>query len=531
MSYIEAEMQLEKLRKLRVAKIRRQNSKDRYKPSKSDMCIVQHIHLLFKRACSRWRGDVDLVLQHVQFARSARSFKQVSRIYAEALQVHPRNTSLWIEAASNEYFEMNSIQTARVLFQRALRINKTKGDLWLQYATLEWHYATKLRGRRSIVASDLANHEEEVDEYNIKGILDGNIPRFIYKNAIKAIPNDVQFRVQFLDLCSQFPGTDVAANEIIKSMDLDMSDVADAWIARAAFALSNGSTGETSVIHPPLNASQSRVIEVIDQGATKCSDKLDYCIKSANLLQQMIERCEEEKQKEAMRTRIDKILFDCSDDDDTKFCEKKVAYLMYSSQYEKAMEILSTVCNDSTKESSLWIQKAQCASSLGEDPVEILRHASNIVEQNSQSHLSVLLAILDAILSSQDTTLNFKRSKKAFHKVLLLLASSEDFQDQLNNICCDFLRFHIVASKGDIESIRRIYSFILKQVKGFSVKPGVVDCTDFFNMCLNIEKIIKQSKSSSSDGVSEYQSQLKKIRECALIFYKGDQKYMTTFFP
>ena len=111
--YIEAEKNLEKLRKLRKKMVlARQEAKEREnqennkgegneedgddndkndkKKSKStmgDASIVQNLHLLFIRAKRKWQEDLTWHLQHAEFAKQSKSFQMLSRIYAEALQV------------------------------------------------------------------------------------------------------------------------------------------------------------------------------------------------------------------------------------------------------------------------------------------------------------------------------------------------------------------------------------------------------------------------------------------------------------
>jgi U3 small nucleolar RNA-associated protein 6 len=177
--YIDAEMILEKLRSLRTAKKKRDhrksqrekgiidednhidgengendndNDKDKQKDHIGDIHIVQHIHLLFVRVIRKFRGDISLHLRHATFCKDVKSYTRLGRVYAEALQIFPRESGLWIEAASNEFFGQNrSVKGARVLLQRSLRINERNQELWLQYFTLELHYAQTLKGRQRIL--------------------------------------------------------------------------------------------------------------------------------------------------------------------------------------------------------------------------------------------------------------------------------------------------------------------------------------------------------------------------------------------
>mmetsp|Transcript_26736 Transcript_26736/g.40608 ORF Transcript_26736/g.40608 Transcript_26736/m.40608 type:complete len:624 (-) Transcript_26736:26-1897(-) len=250
--YIEDEMTLEKLRKLRTKRInqRQERKKGEKVPERKrngglpvgDVHIIQLIHLLFVRVIRKFRSDVSLHLQHAAFAKESKSYNKLNTIYTEALQVHPRNIGLWIEAASYEFFGYTnpdtgevygggSIQGARVLMQRGLRINATSQDLWVQYFCLELHYIQKLRGRREIL--QLSSQEETEEPF----FADAPIPTIVYKNAINSIPSDVAFRMKFLDLCSSFPQTDKIEKCITTSIEADFSDQPEAWIARAMYVV------------------------------------------------------------------------------------------------------------------------------------------------------------------------------------------------------------------------------------------------------------------------------------------------------
>ena len=63
------------------------------------------------------------------------------------------------------------------------------------------------------------------------------VPRLVYKNAIKSIPHDVQFRLKFMDLCQMFPQTELLETDIMSSIEKDFHDTPKAWIARAMYKL------------------------------------------------------------------------------------------------------------------------------------------------------------------------------------------------------------------------------------------------------------------------------------------------------
>ena len=252
--YIQAEMDLEKLRKLRVKRLRReqrQGEEDGGGKRIGDKHILQHTHSLWGRTLRKYGSDVSLYLQYAEFCKTSKSSRRLSRLYAEALQMHPKVTGLWIEAASHEYFEAGSVQNARILLQRALRVNHTAQDLWLQSFGLELHFCQKMQARRKVL---LGKDEENVIQSSYDGgskydnpseteslTTDGGtglaIASLIFKNAVEAIPNSVEFRLQFLDQCRLFPATGSLEKEVILSIEEDCQQKPAAWIARATYML------------------------------------------------------------------------------------------------------------------------------------------------------------------------------------------------------------------------------------------------------------------------------------------------------
>jgi len=256
--YVEIEMKLERLRKIRTKKIneqqeRKESSKipDRVKKNNSgalpigDVHIIQLIHLLFFRVIQKFKSDVTLHLQHAAFAKESKSYHKLTTIYTEALQYHPRNVELWIEAASHEFFGITDLETgetlfgggsmqgARVLMQRALRINPTSQDLWIQNFCLELHFIQKLRGRKEILQGTTSQNND--DDEKTTDYTSGKIPIIVYKNAIDNIPEDIAFRMNFLDVCKSFPNTEKVEDYVASSIEQNFLDKPEAWIATATY--------------------------------------------------------------------------------------------------------------------------------------------------------------------------------------------------------------------------------------------------------------------------------------------------------
>ncbi|CAB9516049.1 RNA-associated protein 6 homolog [Seminavis robusta] len=253
LKYIQDELQLERLRLLRTKRIQKEQKQrllqkqeqQQQVPGEEDKVIrehhigdahiIQHIHLLFKRALQRYnREDVSMYLQYADVAKELGSFQKLPQIYAQAVQLHPHATGVWIEAASHEFFHRTSVSTARILLQRALRINPKAQDLWFQSFALEFHYIAKMKGRQSVLLKQSATTTTTTIQDNPS--LDSTlfvVAKIVYDKAIEAIPNDIDLRLGFLDLCKSFPHTLAMEEYIFKSIRNDFKETPKAWIARA----------------------------------------------------------------------------------------------------------------------------------------------------------------------------------------------------------------------------------------------------------------------------------------------------------
>jgi len=294
--YITHELNLEELRRLR------KNKASLSKSTPSDHAGKQLVHFIFERALRKFRGDLELWLQYLDYCCSTSSHKAHSRALAQALQLFPRTAGLWIRAASYEFFEHSSPPAARVLMQRGLRLNGQESALlWTQYFKLEVLYVNKLRGRRVAlglgeggrkeegeeeeegeegeeeregvkvprlegedeVAEEEAKEEEEDDPRarSVRAVLAGAVPRVVYLSAIKARPQDLGMRLAFVETLEELGGQpqqqegeeegeggregafEPLVQEILEGIE-EAFGVADAAWARARHALTTTGGGE-----------------------------------------------------------------------------------------------------------------------------------------------------------------------------------------------------------------------------------------------------------------------------------------------
>ncbi|KAF9179363.1 U3 snoRNP protein [Haplosporangium sp. Z 11] len=156
--YIEYEMNLEALRKKRRARMVIDTKK-----SISDYAGPRRIYFIFKRCLIKFKGDISIWLQYINYAKKTGASRTLGRIYAQAIQLHPTNEKLWILAAAWEWEENANIVAARVLLQRALRLNTTTESLWHEYFRLELVYIAKILARREILGIDVSLEDVEKD--------------------------------------------------------------------------------------------------------------------------------------------------------------------------------------------------------------------------------------------------------------------------------------------------------------------------------------------------------------------------------
>lgn len=225
MRYIEYELKLDALRAARKERL------GLIKVSLGDTAGVRRVHNIFDRVLFKHRGSVELWLQYVAFCKREGSSRVLSAVFSRALQSHPRSAQLWIEAASYEFGVNLNVDSARVLMQRAIRLNKHNQKLWLEYFRLELLYVQKLAMRRQVLRLDEevektvddgstvlidqlpeekeAEKEEVSDEMAAKMnarkiVLQGAIAKIVYTNAVAAIPDNVAFRLEFVEIRDLF---------------------------------------------------------------------------------------------------------------------------------------------------------------------------------------------------------------------------------------------------------------------------------------------------------------------------------------
>ena len=465
--YLSQEIQLEKLRELRMKK------KNIKKNDVGDKHIVQHVHFVFSRLLRKFRSDVSLYLQYIDFCKSTNSLKTLGRIYAQALQVHPRNVGLWIEAASHEFFSEGSVGNARVLLQRALRVNRKSQDLWLQYFLLELHYIQKLKGRREVLQLE-ENKEKQDDSVDSLAI-----PMVVYNNAIQAIPDSVVFRLKFLDQCNMFPSTQEVEQYIVETIARDFEQDAQAWIARAAHAANTNNKDETKAVGfqvdmpqegEPMSKRQKTndcnpVLAVLEE-AVDTLPSAEMYVKSIQFLRSL------EDEEDAYQLFIHKLLIQAKDKEieSAELVLEEADVLVHEGKLGAAMETLKQhALSCKTMESvTIWLQWAKLCAVSNECDVtasHVLRMALERTPLYSKEQMVILLELFGALLAEATSDDYKSELKQLFERILLLSAGTmtAPFDDDeavfgvssVADACLQYLRF--CFSTGGMDAARNVY--------------------------------------------------------------------------
>ncbi|XP_057310891.1 U3 small nucleolar RNA-associated protein 6 homolog [Hydractinia symbiolongicarpus] len=220
LNYLEYELKLDLLRKKRCKRLK-------LKPySTSALAVTNRIHTLFRKALLKFGDDLKLWMQYLDFCKKTESVRAMGSALGKMIQKHSSNQEVWLLAAKFELEEANNVENARSLLQRALRVHKLSKKLWHESFRLELLHVDKIKKRRKLLGvggielKDIDENEpKELDSF-----LANKTARIVFENAIKIIPDDLRFRLDFLNVCARFEDTDELEEGICQSALADYRD-------------------------------------------------------------------------------------------------------------------------------------------------------------------------------------------------------------------------------------------------------------------------------------------------------------------
>jgi hypothetical protein len=484
--YLSFEMNLLKLYAIRRSKLPKK------KPSAGDHHIEQHIHLTFTRAMRKYKADIGMWMQWIDFSKKNDSTRKLGSIYAQALQFHPRSAQLWIDCASWEFFDNNNAKNARVILQRAIRSCANDKKVWSQYFTMELHYIQKMRGRREVLQLDGAMGKKMAES----DMFSGKVPLLVYQGAIRAVPDDVAFRLDFLHILRDFPQTEMLETAILDSIERDFSGDTEAWIARAAHALQLGAAQSIAVLRESTEAlsHSSDVYNAVFEFLKKMME--DEAV-AANVAVIYGEFVADAMRRLSASEMGETLSYSCAE------------FLVFCNDQESAIDLLKSVClgddgdfgEPRSKPESITPMFLLWAGVLlkggDEDAcVDVLEGALRSVDWDltgSMAYLKLAGMLVDVLLTRTPETY------EGLKRVEFIIAASPPAAQR--SLAVAYLSHCAVV--GGVEGIRHAFKFARSTVAGG-------DLTEFYELCLSGEvdvqkkRVIYETLLSGRKGHGDY---------------------------
>lgn len=159
MAYANYEINVEKLRKLRVNRMKKQGNLKGTR--KENFMTARRINFIFERATRRFPSNLGLWTKAVDFARSQKMVNVVNKELTQMLRLHPTEPEVWVYVAKYQAENNSSIVEARAVLQKGLRFNPDSPYLWLEYMRLELIYVAKILARRKLLGISRAQQDEK----------------------------------------------------------------------------------------------------------------------------------------------------------------------------------------------------------------------------------------------------------------------------------------------------------------------------------------------------------------------------------
>lgn len=316
LDYIEYEKKLEAYRKCRkrmiIRKMKEEDEKEggkkirkkKWKKSLSDSAGIVRILGLYKMAVARFKGDLGLWFQYLEFCREKRHGRMKEAL-GQVLKLHPKVPGLWIYAAAWEFDQNLNVVAARALMQSGLRACPNSEDLWIEYLRMELTYLNKLKARKEILGENLqtskpestevsqwkeenkdlfmsldaknndekheseSNAEEDHSEkQNIFWQLGSEILKAVYHEATKALPSSISLRKRFLEVLGsvELAHSEELRIEILEDLKRDFSHDESYWDMMARLEIYDTDTisGEAKHVFSKLK----RAFQVYEESLT-----------------------------------------------------------------------------------------------------------------------------------------------------------------------------------------------------------------------------------------------------------------------
>ncbi|XP_070580841.1 U3 small nucleolar RNA-associated protein 6 homolog [Ptychodera flava] len=335
-----------------------------FKKAEIEYSIVQRITRLFRRACALYSDDLKLWMSQIEFCKKWNRRIALSKIYTRLLKIHSNVVGLWIMAAKFEMEDNNSPDNARGLLLRGLRFHPESQRLWVEYFRLELMNADKLRKRWSVLQKDKTSSIEHtaVDD----ALMQGTAATVVYKKAIEAMPDDIDFRLSFLPVCKDFDFVQGIIDTIYNDLKKDHPENELTWNALARRHLMNEDSVAADAKHRDLDPDlavlqlEQKCFAVFEKAVKHLPTRKMWTLYAETCLERVTSK---EGQSEHLSNqhviRALKVLSSIKYQLSEELYEKWVKMLIKVGLMEKAKEVAEIATNSHVKSVTLWLQRLQ----------------------------------------------------------------------------------------------------------------------------------------------------------------------------
>lgn len=478
-------------------------------PEKVEHHFTSRTCSIFDRMLFRFGNDATLWLQYIDYLKNTRNVPTLNRVFAQAIQRHPTNEGLWILAADYEFEFNENITAARALMERALRLNSKSERLWIEFCKLECIYLARIKERmaeygidqsalvpkkgNSIDASSLPDAKAdgsasgvvegdpstEVRSSSENPFLEGAIPRFIFQNALKAIPENPNFRLSFLRLFDAFEGTEKVKNELFQGLLRDFGTNPKCVSAYAQHKLENvrGEETEEAAVQFALKTYDEALSTVAT--VAMYQEYLDFCLASLN------KTASQRSALQEIHTWAERVLKVCQKAKEVG-CTSEILYstwvdtLLGLGWVDEAVKTAQTATEQHPDSGFLWLQRIR---------LHVRRSALSFNQALDAKIKKLFAEALDSVPTNkclvlwgyylelvQSSQLTFETKIEHFRKALVALSAVTE-KKAVSTIKGAFICR--IAATHDIETTRRAYQV------GLDVP---VASEEYFRQCILIER-------------------------------------------
>jgi U3 small nucleolar RNA-associated protein 6 len=374
---------------------------------------------------------------------------------------------------------------------------------------LEFHYTQKLRGRREILQLGLNKKglaETAANEDDVESSV--QIPVIIYKNAIKKVPDDVQFRLKFVQICRMYPETDEVEAMIMSTVESDFADDHDAWIERAEYAADVG--GDVfSILEEATDSVQSEemYLAAIHFAKEAVDSEAFDSQKGVSFLDRLFEKASE------------------ASISSTEILLEHSRFLISTGNATSAVSLLRAAIhddrdNDLSKDAQIWLELAQAVqvtSDAGyttqQEPREVLEHAMKHIPIHDDRYVDIAVSLFRSLLFQPPKSSVEKTQKKIadlFERILVLSSGDETgHKFCIPELCFAYLQNSSMT--GGICAARKTYERIITKSSALQVYGEDVGAwKTFFDACITIERL---------DNEPNQKKSLRRLLETAVNFF------------